>query len=336
MINKIALAGCGNVGTALLEILHEKKDELREKYGFEYKVVLVSDLMKGVIMDPEGLDLGAALESVRETRTFEKLPRAEGSFEELLERSGATVLAEGTPTNLKTGEPGLTHIRAALSRGISVTTTNKGPIALAFDELTELAKANGAQLSYEGVVMSGTPLIDMMKNGVAGCSVLKLEGILNGTTNFMLTKMGEGMEYGAALAEAQALGYAEADPTGDVEGWDAAVKVSILAKILFGADVPVDKVERTGITKVTPPQIEEAKKNGRAVKLLAGLDASDAAPRLRRAEGDPHVAPACFDKRRDKRDNSHHRQPRRRDAHRPRRRPQRDGAGPARRHDTHE
>lgn len=272
MINKIALAGCGNVGTALLEILHEKKDELREKYGFEYKVVLVSDLMKGVIMDPEGLDLGAALESVRETRTFEKLPRAEGSFEELLERSGATVLAEGTPTNLKTGEPGLTHIRAALSRGISVTTTNKGPIALAFDELTELAKANGAQLSYEGVVMSGTPLIDMMKNGVAGCSVLKLEGILNGTTNFMLTKMGEGMEYGAALAEAQALGYAEADPTGDVEGWDAAVKVSILAKILFGADVPVDRVERTGITKVTPAQIEEAKKNGRAVKLIAGLD----------------------------------------------------------------
>ena len=86
--------------------------------------------------------------------------------------------------------------------------------------------------------------------------------------------MGEGMEYGAALAEAQALGYAEADPTGDVEGWDAAVKVSILAKILFGADVPVDKVERTGITKVTPPQIEEAKKNGCAVKLLAGLDAS--------------------------------------------------------------
>ena len=276
MINKIALAGCGNVGTALLEILHEKKDELREKYGFEYKVVLVSDLMKGVIMDADGLDLGAALESVRETRTFEKLPRAEGTFEELLERSGATVLAEGTPTNLKTGEPGLTHIRAALSRGISVTTTNKGPIALAFDELTELAKANGAQLSYEGVVMSGTPLIDMMKNGVAGCSVLKLEGILNGTTNFMLTKMGEGMEYGAALAEAQALGYAEADPTGDVEGWDSAVKVSILAKILFGADIPVDRVERTGITEITPAQIEAAKKNGCAIKLVAGIDASGA------------------------------------------------------------
>lgn len=271
MINKIALAGCGNVGTALLEILHDKKDELKEKYGFEYEVVLVSDLMKGVVMDAEGIDLGALLASIDETRTFEKLPRAEGTFEELLVRSGATVLAECTPTNLKTGEPGLSHLRAALSRGISVTTTNKGPIAVAFDELTALAEKNGAKLSYEGVVMSGTPLIDMMKNGIAGCSVLKLEGILNGTTNFMLTKMAEGAEYGAALAEAQSLGYAEADPTGDVEGWDAAVKVSILAKILFGADIPVDKVERTGITKITPARIEEAKKNGRAVKLLAGL-----------------------------------------------------------------
>ena len=274
MINKIALAGCGNVGTALLEILHEKKDELKEKYGFEYKVVLVSDLTKGVVANADGIDLAALLESIAETRTFDKFAHADGSFEELLERSGATVLAECTPTNLKTGEPGLSHLRAALSRGISVTTTNKGPIAVAFDELTKLAEKNGAKLSYEGVVMSGTPLIDMMKNGIAGCSVVKLEGILNGTTNFMLTKMAEGAEHGAALAEAQSLGYAEADPTGDVEGWDAAVKVSILGKILFGADIPVDKVERTGITKVTPPQIEEAKKNGCAVKLLAGLDAS--------------------------------------------------------------
>lgn len=276
MINKIALAGCGNVGTALLEILHEKKDELKEKYGFEYKVVLVSDLTKGVVANADGIDLAALLESIAETRTFDKFARADGSFEELLERSGATVLAECTPTNLKTGEPGLSHLRAALSRGISVTTTNKGPIALAFDELTELAKANGAQLSYEGVVMSGTPVIDMIKSGLAGCAVKKFEGILNGTTNFMLTKMAEGAEYGAALAEAQSLGYAEADPTGDVEGWDAAVKVSILAKILFGADIPVDKVEREGITKVTPARIEEAKKNGGAVKLIAGIDASGA------------------------------------------------------------
>ena len=124
--------------------------------------------------------------------------------------------------------------------------------------------------------MSGTPFIDMMRSGMAGCTALKVEGIVNGTTNFMLTKMAEGAEYGAALAEAQALGYAEADPTGDVEGWDSAVKVSILAKILFGADIPVDRVERTGITGITPAQIEAAKKNGCAIKLVAGIDASGA------------------------------------------------------------
>lgn len=273
MTNKIALAGCGNVGTALLEILHEKKEELKEKYGFEYEVVMASDLFKGTVVDSRGIDLGALLESIRETRTFEKLARVEGSFEELLERSGASMLAECTPTNLSTGEPGLSHLRAALSRGISVTTTNKGPIAVAFDELTELAKANGAKLRYEGVVMSGTPLIDMIKSGIAGCSVLKLEGIVNGTTNFMLTKMADGAGYAEALAEAQSLGYAEADPTGDVEGWDAAVKVSILAKILFGAEIPVDRVEREGITKLTPTQLKDAKANGLTVKLLAGISA---------------------------------------------------------------
>ena len=206
MINNIALAGCGNVGTALLEILHEKKAELKERYGFEYQVVLVSDLMKGIVMDPNGLDLGKLLDEIHGKRSFGALAQAAGHFEELLDRSGATVLAECTPTNLKTGEPGLAHLKAALSRGINVTTTNKGPIAVAFDELRRLEKDCGAKLCYEGVVMSGTPLIDMMKNGIAGCTVLGLEGILNGTTNFILTKMGEGSTYADALAEATARG----------------------------------------------------------------------------------------------------------------------------------
>lgn len=271
MINNIALAGCGNVGTALLEILHEKKTELKEKYGFEYKVVLISDLMKGIVMDPEGLDLEKILEELHNRRSFGALAQAAGHFDELLDQSGATVLAECTPTNLKTGEPGLSHLRAALSRGISVTTTNKGPIAVAFDELCRLAEDCGAKLSYEGVVMSGTPLIDMMKNGIAGCSVLGLEGILNGTTNFILTKMGEGATYADALAEATALGYAEADPSGDVEGWDAAVKIVILAKILFGKDIDVKDVTRIGITQVTPQQIAEARRSGFTIKLVAGI-----------------------------------------------------------------
>lgn len=280
MINNIALAGCGNVGTALLEILEAKKTALREKYGFEYKVVLVCDLMKGTVMDPEGLDLTLLLKSLHEKHSFQGLPQAEGAFGELLDRSGATLLAECTPTNLKTGEPGLGHLRAALSRGMSATTTNKGPLAVAFDELARLAKECGGKLGYEGVVMSGTPLLDLLKNGIAGCDVIGVEGILNGTTNFILTKMAEGMSYARALAEATALGYAEADPSGDVEGWDAAVKVAILAKIIYGLDVPVNEIDRQGITEITQEQVLAAKERGSVIKLIAGIDDASGEPRL--------------------------------------------------------
>jgi homoserine dehydrogenase len=163
-------------------------------------------------------------------------------------------------------------MKAALSHGVSVATTNKGPISLALDELVKLGKEHGAGLRYEGTVMSGTPFINMIKCGMVGCKVKKIEGILNGTTNFMLTKMAEGKTYAQALAEAQSRGYAEADPTGDVEGWDAAVKVSIMAKIFFGRELPVTGVDRTGITGVTPEKVRNAAAAGCKVKLLAGLE----------------------------------------------------------------
>ncbi|MCR5335191.1 MAG: homoserine dehydrogenase [Synergistes sp.] len=272
MKHRIALAGCGNVGTALLELLHEKKDELKAKYSFEYDVVLISDIIKGTVANKSGLDLEAVLNELHQHNSFAALKQDSGSLGELMKRYGATVLAECTPTNLKTGEPGLSHIREALSSGISVTTTNKGPLAVAFDELKAAAEQSGAKFLYEGVVMSGTPLIDMIRNGMAGCSVSGVEGILNGTTNFMLTKMGSGATYDEALKEAQALGYAEADPTGDVEGWDAAGKVVILTKILFGKDIAVTEVDRTGITQVTPQQVSSAAQKGNVIKLIAGVD----------------------------------------------------------------
>jgi homoserine dehydrogenase len=229
--------------------------------------------MKGTVLDPEGLDLEKIVENLKEGKGFDPFPKGEGTFGELLEKSRATMLAEATPTDLKTGEPGLSHIRAALSRGIHVTTTNKGPVAVAFDELSTLADTCGAKFRYEGVVMSGTPLIQMLRSGMAGCTILKLEGILNGTTNFILTKMSnEGSSYAEALEEATSLGYAEADPSGDVLGWDAAGKVSILAKVIFGKDIPVTEVERQGITGVTPENIKEAFDNGYTVKLIAGLN----------------------------------------------------------------
>ena len=276
MINKIALAGCGNVGTALLEILHEKRAVLEEKYGFRYEVTLVTDLMKGTVADPGGLNLGELLRCIREDRSFAKLPQTGGTFAELLEISQATMLAEATPTDRTTGEPGLTHLKTALAKGVSVTTTNKGPISLAYEELKELAGKNGAKIRCEGTVMSGTPLIEMVVRGMAGCTVQRVEGILNGTTNFMLTRMEEGKTYAEALKEAQTKGYAEADPSGDVEGWDAAMKVSIMSEIFFGKKLGVSEIERVGITEITPDKIKAAKEAGCKVKLIACIeDGSD-------------------------------------------------------------
>ena len=272
MNNKIALAGCGNVGTALLEILQEKRSELAGKYGFTFEVVLICDLMKGNIADSQGLDLGKVLDAIHTRRGFAELPQARGTFAEMLESSHATVLAEATPMDLKTGEPGMTHMKTALSHGVSVVTTNKGPISLALDELVKLGAEHGASLRFEGTVMSGTPFISMIREGMVGCKVKKVAGILNGTTNFMLTKMGEGLTYDQALEEARSHGYTEADPSMDVEGWDPAVKVSIMAKIFFGMDVPVTKVDRTGITGITPGKVMEAAAAGCKVKLLAGVE----------------------------------------------------------------
>lgn len=272
MINRIALVGCGNVGTALLEILHENKEELGKKYGFQYEVTLITDLMKGTLVCPEGLDLGRVLEEIKTNRSFANRTQTRGEFAELLDKSKATMLAEATPTNVKTGEPGLSHIRAAIARGISVTTTNKGPFTVAWDELKKTARECGAGLRYEGVVMSGTPLINLLEHGIAGDTVIKLEGILNGTTNFILTKMDEGVEYADALEEAKALGYAESDPSGDLDGWDAAAKVSILSRIVFGQRMPVDEVDRIGITGIADEKIAEAKGAGYKIKPIAGIE----------------------------------------------------------------
>ena len=271
MINKIAIAGCGNVGAALLELLHEKRAELKSKYGFEYIVTLISGRPKGTVMNPDGLNIEEIIDELRENGSFKKFPQASGSFSELLEKSGATILAEATPTDLTTGEPGLSHVMSAREMGVKVTTTNKGPIALKFSELNLAAEKSGAKLRYEGVIMAGTPVINGVTAGLAGCEIQKAEGILNGTTNFILTKMAEGKTYLSALTEATELGYAEADPTGDVEGWDAAVKVSIMAKIFFNKDMPVSEIDRTGITAITSEDIDAAGKTSCAIKLIAGI-----------------------------------------------------------------
>jgi homoserine dehydrogenase len=162
----------------------------------------------------------------------------------------------------------VSHCQQALAAGIHVVTSNKGPAALAKQELWKLASDNSVQFRFEGTVMSGTPAINLSTGCLAGAKISGFKGILNGTTNFILTRMEEGMTYDAALAEAQELGYAEADPTGDVEGWDALGKGIILASTLMGIEFKLKEVPRKGISHLKPEDIEEAKAEGKRWKLL--------------------------------------------------------------------
>ena len=268
----IALTGCGTVGKALLELLHEKREMLKNRFHFEYNISLISARSKGILLNPAGLDLDGVLSALHEKNSLSEFPQSSGSFSELLTESKANILVEATPTNLNTAEPALAHITTALNQNIHVVTVNKGPIALNFNALQALAEAHHVQLRYEGTVMSGTPLIELAQHGLAGAAINRIEGILNGTTNYMLTRMENGASYEEALKEAQDLGYAETDPSGDVDGWDAAVKVSILAKALFGVDLPIDQVDRTGISGISSEDIQAADKKGERIRLIATIE----------------------------------------------------------------
>ncbi len=268
----IALTGCGTVGKALLELLHEKREMLKNRFHFEYNISLISARSKGILLNPAGLDLDGVLSALHEKNSLSEFPQSSGSFSELLTESKANILVEATPTNLNTAEPALAHITTALNQNIHVVTVNKGPIALNFNALQALAEAHHVQLRYEGTVMSGTPLIELAQHGLAGAAINRIEGILNGTTNYMLTRMENGASYEEALIEAQELGYAETDPSGDVDGWDAAVKVSILAKALFGVDLPIDQVDRTGISGISSEDIQAADKKGERIRLIATIE----------------------------------------------------------------
>lgn len=190
------------------------------------------------------------------------------SFQTIRE-SNADTIVEVTFTDVKTGQPAIDHCKAAFECGKNVVMSNKGPVALAYQELAELAAKKGVRWGFEGTVMSGTPALRMPLVCLAGNEIREVKGILNGTTNYILSRMEEGLTYQDALAEAQALGYAEADPTSDVEGYDAQYKVAILANVVMNVPLKKEDVGCKGITHLTPADIEWAKSQGKRWKLIA-------------------------------------------------------------------
>jgi homoserine dehydrogenase len=287
----IILIGFGNVGQGLAQILHDKANDLRELHNLEVRLVGVATRTRGTLYDPDGLDLDALL---REDR-FDRYPQTQHltrdwDAERLVRESRADVLVEASPTNLQTGQPALDLCYAAFASGKHVVLANKGPVAVAYADLQAKAKAAGKLLRFEATVMGGTPAIQLALQSLAGCQIQSARGILNGTTNYMLTEMEGGLGYAEALELSQALGYAESDPTADVDGWDSAGKAIILAAALFGKALKLETMSVQGIRSITPEQITEARAAGERWKLIAEITPEGASVAPQRISADHPLA----------------------------------------------
>jgi homoserine dehydrogenase len=284
---RLSIIGFGVVGQGLAELLHTKRELLRHDFDLDILLVGVANSRHGFIYRAEGLDIPGLLDLAAKRLPLTQHPDVqhwESPIQGLV-ASGSAVLAEATGTNLRDAEPGISHIRTALSAGMHVVTANKGPAALAARELFTLAEQHGVQLRMESTVMAGTPVLSTIREGMAGVSVQAVRGILNGTTNYILSAMAQGRDYAEVLAEAQAQGYAEADPTADVEGYDVVAKTLILAALIFGQTLKPEQVYREGITAITSEQIQQAKQAGKSIKLVASLTRGvDGVPLVARVE----------------------------------------------------
>jgi len=266
----IALVGFGNVNRTLAEVIHKDGAALAEELGFTLTVTAITDLVFGALVDADGVDLSAVL-ALKSGDTFASIGGTQSADNEIFIRTApADIVVEATYTNPVDGEPAVSHVRWALESGKSVCTTNKGPVAFAADELKGLAAKNGVRFEFEGAVMSGTPVLRLASGPLKGVGMKSFSGILNGTSNYILGRMEDGLSLEAAIKEAQDLGYAEADPTADINGSDLRLKVVVLAHELLGAHVKPDDVPTQGIVDITPAMVAAAKAEGKRWKLIGG------------------------------------------------------------------
>jgi homoserine dehydrogenase len=273
---KIALIGFGYVGQGFVQILCEQATALRKDEGLSVKIVSVATRSRGVVSHPEGLDPHMLLRAMEEGG-LSHYPNTQGLIRDwdvmgIVTQSNADVVVELTHSNLETALPALDYVRAALQSRKHVVLANKGPVALAYSELQQLAQAQGVQLRFEATVMAGTPTVQLGLETLKSASVKRFRAILNGTTNYILSQMEAGISYADALADAQAQGYAEADPTADVGGWDAAGKLLILSSALFDHQLDLKTLPVEGITGLTQADVKAAGTEGTRYKLIAEAD----------------------------------------------------------------
>lgn len=242
---KLAMLGYGNAGRAFKSLLEEKADALAEAYDTSFEFVSIVTKSKGDL-------LGSPTDTAMD----------------VVENADYDILIELTPLNIMTGQPAISHIEAALSRGKDVITANKGPIAHDYRRLAKMAKLNGCSFFYETTVMDGTPVFNLVHDTLKFCTVTEVGGILNSTTNFILEEMEKGLPMNQILEKGRALGFVEADPLMDIEGYDSAGKITALLNVLMDADITPDQIDRKGIEEITYKDIKDAAEKGCKIKLV--------------------------------------------------------------------
>jgi homoserine dehydrogenase len=267
---RLVLVGFGNVGRCFAEQLRGPYARALRAAGARVRVTGIATARHGLAIDPRGIALHRARRLVETGRSLETLGRdpTPRDARQLIARVPADVLVEISPLDPRRGQPAISHVRQALGRGMHVVTANKGPVAFARASLIALARKKERLFLHEGAVMDGTPVFNLVERCLPGCRILGFRGTLNSTTNLILSRMEEGLSAGAALREAQALGIAEANPTNDLDGWDAVVKGCALAAGLMGATVRPTEVRRRGVGGVTRLQVRRALQTGSRLRLV--------------------------------------------------------------------
>jgi homoserine dehydrogenase len=268
---KALFVGFGNVGRKVAEILFVEQDKHPNVQGLDLSIIGIVTKSRGSLVNNNGVDVAKAIQEMRELGRFSwtnfELTSINGI--EAVRQLEYDVLVElSTLSITERGEPALSHVREALKRGKDVVTANKGPVAFAYHELQTLARENGVSFLHESTVMDGTPVFNLAKHGLKGCTITAVSGVLNSTTNFVLSRMEQGESLEEAVKVAQQEGFAEADPRHDLEGWDAAAKITVLANALMGASLTPLDVERQGITHISVVDAQQAAKSGKQLKLI--------------------------------------------------------------------
>lgn len=269
---KILCIGFGHVGRTLARILTGERSQSPLLSSFDLAVVGLTTASRGSLENRGAVDLARAINEIGNSGCFSP-DNPDFSRLESLEAARELdydVLVELSPLNLKDkGEPAVSYLTTALERGKHCVTANKGPIAFSYPELHALAQKNSVHLKFESTVMDGAPIFNMARSALRGCRVLAIEGILNSTSNFVLSQVEQGLSVADAILDAQEGGFAEADPSHDLEGWDAAAKICILARVLMDADVSPLEVRRQGFADLDPEEIRRAVSAGTRIRMVA-------------------------------------------------------------------